>query len=237
MNRANGKRYRYGLIWGLLLGVGLMGWPGSGFGRTKRGHEVKAGPRIIIRMHDYAGVKGDTVERAEKETARIFRKAGIETSWVECPVTHAELAQYPACLQPADAPRFDMNILPRFMATQLSQPDATLGFTSLTREGVRASDASILLDRIKEEVERTHGSLIGILGGAMAHELGHLLLRTGGHSAEGVMRARWTPEDLRRAACGLLLFTPQQAELMRAEVQARVQEQAAAELASDAASK
>ena len=237
MNRANGKRYRYGLIWGLLLGVGLMGWAGSGFGRTKPGHDGEVGPRIIIRMHDYAGVKGDTVERAEKETARIFRKAGIETSWVECPVTHAELAQYPTCQQPPDAPRFDMNILPRFMATQLSQPDNTLGLTSFARKGERSFLASVFFDSITEEAERTNGSLAVILGYAMAHELGHLLLPTSGHSPDGVMRVCWTREDLRHAACGELVFTPQQGEQMRGEVRARAKELATAELASDAASK
>ena len=190
-----------------------------------------------MRVHDYVGLKRGTLERAESEVARILRQAGIDTAWVVCPVTSAELAQYPACLQPADAPRFDMNIQPRFMATQLSQPDTTLGFTTLTREGVRASDASIFLDRIKEEVERTHGSLTGIRGDAMAHELGHILLRTSGHSAEGIMRARWTPDDLRRAACGLLLFTPQQAELMRGEARERAQAQIALEPTATSLSK
>jgi len=237
MKTAEGNGYGYRLIWGVLLGVGVMGWTEAGFSRANPGHAREASLRMIVRLHDYAGVKRDTLGRAEKETARLFREAGIEMTWVDCPLTQAELAQYPACLHPPDAPRLDMNILPRFMATQLSQPDTTLGFTSLTREGVRASAASVFLDRIKEEVERTHGSLIGILGDAMAHELGHLLLRTSGHTSSGIMRARWTAEDLRRAARGQLLFTPEQADLMRSEVRARAQEQAAVELASDAASK
>jgi len=214
---------------GKLIGAGCFIALGCSLALARRPESKADKPGMTVRLHDYAGVKRDTLDRAEKETARIFREAGIDTAWVVCPLTSAELAQYPACLQPADAPRFDMNILPRFMATQLSQPDTTLGFTSLTREGVRASDASIFLDRIKEEVERTHGSLTGILGDAMAHELGHILLRTSGHSVEGIMRAKWTPEDFRLASHGQLLFTPQQAELMRSEVRERAQAQIALE--------
>ena len=164
--------------------------------------------------------------------ARIFRDVGIETNWVDCPLTASELDQYPACQRPADSPRFDLSIVPRFMAARASIPDTTLGLTSLTKEGERASVASLFYDNINEEAERTNGSLFRILAYAMAHELGHLLLRTIGHGSTGIMRARWTPADFRQIACGQLLFTSQQAEVIRSEIKGRVQISAAAEAAT-----
>jgi len=212
-------------VWGLgsLIGVGCFITLGCSLA-VARGTESKAeNLRMIVRVHDYAGVSRDTLERAEQEVGRIFRKLGIETTWVDCPLTQSELAQYPACLHPFEAPRIDMNILPRFMATQLSQPDTTLGFTSFVREGVRSSLGTVFYDRVKDQAQRTTASVPAILACAMAHEMGHLLLRTSGHSSIGIMRARWTAEDMQRIACGQLLFTPEQAELMRTEVSERAQ--------------
>jgi hypothetical protein len=189
----------------------------------KRAQEQAAEPipRITVRMHDYAGVSRDTLDRAEGEMARIFEVAGIATTWVDCPLTTSELPQYPACLQPADSPRFDMNIVPRFMATRYAMHETALGFTSFAREGEHNSVASVFYDRVRETAESTPMSSPRLLAHAMAHELGHLLLRTSGHTPGGIMRARWTPDDLRLASCGRLLFTAEQAQLIRAEVWAR----------------
>jgi len=64
-----------------------------------------------------------------------------------------------------------------------------------------------------------------ILGDAMAHEIGHLLLGSYPHSVSGLMRAEWRREEYVRSAQGGLLFTPHEGELMRAEVLARIRQQ------------
>ena len=61
-------------------------------------------------------------------------------------------------------------------------------------------------------------SLSQTLGPAIAHEIGHLLLRSNAHSAAGVMQPCWRGKDLHQASQGLLLFTAEQAEFIRAEV-------------------
>jgi len=53
-----------------------------------------------------------------------------------------------------------------------------------------------------------------LLGHAMAHELGHLLLQSMEHSRTGIMRSRWGKEELLRAESGRLLFTAEQATAM-----------------------
>jgi len=52
-----------------------------------------------------------------------------------------------------------------------------------------------------------------LLGRAVAHEIGHLLMGTNQHSASGIMRARWSRCDLRRGQ-------PDQWRFMRAEMMA-----------------
>jgi len=62
------------------------------------------------------------------------------------------------------------------------------------------------------KLESTSGVLAAvILGDAMAHELGHLLLGTNSHSESGLMRARWDQGNLAKAQKGTLSFSPVQA--------------------------
>jgi hypothetical protein len=115
------------------------------------------------------------------------------------------------------------------MAALASLHENTLGFTSFTEEGQRASVAAVFYDRVEEESNRSTVSLPQILACAMAHELGHLLLRTRGHTTAGIMRANWAIADLQSAAKRQLNFTPQQAERMRIEIRERAQEQGVTE--------
>ena len=64
-------------------------------------------------------------------------------------------------------------------------------------------------------------SMAQLLGHAIPHELGHLLLNQQLHSAHGIMRGGWGVTEMRDAAYETLLFTPQQAEVLRAEVRRR----------------
>jgi len=54
-----------------------------------------------------------------------------------------------------------------------------------------------------------------LLGYCIAHEIGHLLLPPGSHSPSGIMRARWRGDDFKLIATGRLLFTAEQAKLIR----------------------
>ena len=72
---------------------------------------------------------------------------------------------------------------------------------------IRAYSAELGLDRSE------------LLGYVMAHELGHLLLPDGAHSAAGLMRPALDRAQVRAAAEGLLTFTPDQAGLIRARLQ------------------
>jgi hypothetical protein len=75
--------------------------------------------------------------------------------------------------------------------------------------------------RAKAEQERVNPAQL--LGLAVAHEFGHLLLGAKAHSATGIMRANWRHEDMERGAKGQLLFTDQQAPLIRADMQSRIE--------------
>ena len=71
-----------------------------------------------------------------------------------------------------------------------------------------------------------------ILGYAVAHEVGHLLLGTNSHPPRGIMRARWTEKELLAASAGRFGFFPQQAAKMRADVRMRNERSSAVRIAT-----
>jgi hypothetical protein len=216
------------LRWTLSMGLALAS------GLTGLGHVAAASsetsPTITIHVHNYAGVDPKTLAEAEKVATGILRKAGVETRWADAALTaenrHVNSADHPAFTL-AD---IQLSILPRAMSDQSGVPDNVMGFTPGTgpdRKIVYVFDGKVTT--LFWTMLNAHGSgqtdrqisKAQILGHAIAHELGHLLLNQQVHSARGIMRGEWGFTDMRDAADGLLLFTPQQAEFLRADVQRR----------------
>ena len=67
----------------------------------------------------------------------------------------------------------------------------------------------VFLSRIHQRVEDNYGriGLPILLGCVLAHEIGHLLLRTAGHAKEGIMSADFRKRELEKAAQRQLVFT------------------------------
>lgn len=75
--------------------------------------------------------------------------------------------------------------------------------------------ATIYVDRVEKMAERSKADTAVLLGRAIAHELGHLLLGTNDHSESGLMRPNWTPDDIRRNRGEDWLLTKEDAEAIR----------------------
>jgi hypothetical protein len=69
---------------------------------------------------------------------------------------------------------------------------------------------AVFLKRIQEKVRASGGqiTLPTLLGCVIAHEIGHLLLRTTSHTSEGIMRADFgKPDMVAKAVQRRLIFT------------------------------
>jgi hypothetical protein len=84
------------------------------------------------------------------------------------------------------------------------------------------NSASIFYPDVQRTAEQEGILRDQLLGHAIAHEIGHLLLNSSTHSSAGLMRARWSSKELIRASQGDLLFNASQAETMRGEVLRRI---------------
>jgi hypothetical protein len=60
-----------------------------------------------------------------------------------------------------------------------------------------------------------------LLGRAIAHEIGHLLLGSAHHPPDGLMRAFWSQDELRGAKSARWFFSPAEAAQMRRSLAAR----------------
>lgn len=76
----------------------------------------------------------------------------------------------------------------------------------------------LLVDRLRESLERNPDSTSLLLGHVLAHELGHALQRIDRHSESGLMKAVWTPADITAMRKGKLCFTPDDADLILASL-------------------
>ncbi len=95
----------------------------------------------------------------------------------------------------------------------------------LPKNGGGGTYAAIFYDGLEEVAKALRLPRKLILGHTAAHEIGHLLLASTGHSRRGLMRAVFRPKDWDRAGMGDLLFTPGQGQRVRAGVMERLRQQ------------
>ncbi len=192
---------------------------------------AKAGPAeptltITLRVLNYAEVPEKTLIQAEEEVTNIFHKIGVDTSWFHIPLPSAKERSNSPSVPPVSSPgvQLTISIYPQSMAKpleeRLANMDHVFGFAPRT-EDKPGRWIYIFYHRVEELLQKERllfKHKTRILGLAMAHEIGHLLLPFHSHSPRGIMRAKWDRRDFQLATYGNLGFTPKQAELIRSEV-------------------
>ena len=183
-----------------------------------------AGAQITVRIYYYADVPVATRSKASDQANHALRLVGLDTTWLDCSPTEVRSQSQFVCLQRQRTTDLTLTILPETVTARLPADRRELGVAMLSATGdVFSCHANIYFDRVEEVSVRTRiRSKAVILGHAMAHEVGHLLLGTPGHSATGIMRAPWSLPDLVRAGQGALLFTPWQSKRMQENVRQRM---------------
>jgi hypothetical protein len=182
-------------------------------------------PHIVIRLYDTASVGAAAREDAMRAAAAIVDDAGITVEWRDCSRGGAE---YP-CRTVRGARDLVVRIMPAYVARPRvplapistretvteADPDLQLGFAavdSATHTGVMAT---LYHDRLMAVTRRAGLNYSELLGRAMAHEIGHLLLHVGGHSPTGLMRAVWTDAELTQNRREDWVFAPAEQRQLR----------------------
>ena len=160
---------------------------------------------ITVLVNNSAGVKLSVLRRAEREATRLFDAARIEIQWVNCVETDE-------CRRVLGPKEFVLHIMPGGK----TRSDFVFGEAFLGEDG-RGKYCDVFFDRLKQ----TQGdvNLALLLAAVSAHELGHLLLGSNSHSRIGIMEPRWREDSVQKIGKGILLFTQEQGELMRRQIQ------------------
>jgi hypothetical protein len=222
------RSQRWSLIF--LLGLTAKG-NASAVAQTTTAGSADTSLTVIIHVYNSAEVDHKTLMEAEKVATEIFRKVGAESRWLDVALTSESKQENSVDQGSFNLSHIRVNIYPRLMDERLGLSNKVLGLApgtgpdrqviyvfynrveTLAHSQVRAADEGSI---------RRPATTPQILGHAIAHEIGHLLLNLESHSATGIMRGDWDLNDLQGVASGFLLFTPQQAEVIRAEVARRV---------------
>ncbi len=170
-------------------------------------------PAIRVLVLDRARVGENTLTVALDQAGRLFRGVGVRLTWVRCPAGPIQPVSSPECGS-LDASMLVLRIIGRPAGEHASLN--ALGF-AVTVQGDSVY-ATVFHDRVLAIVAFGGPCSEGVLlGHAIAHELGHLLLGPSAHSHYGLMAGRWRAPDLDRAAVGLLQFSPGEAARLRTE--------------------
>ncbi|MFB3924326.1 MAG: hypothetical protein ACE145_21610 [Terriglobia bacterium] len=208
---------------GISLGL-LLTLVSSGFSADPPVAREKRGLGIRVLVYNYSEARPSTLKRAEDEARRILSKTGIKAVWITCPMLNAEAEKNPVCRLRLRATDLVVRLHPKFRPIHPSFERHTVGFVPRTL-GDPACYASVFYDRIMTLAETREFTPGMILGHALAHEIGHVLLGPDSHSDSGIMCPNWDRSFLEKAVRGQLLFTPIQAESIRADVRARIDAQ------------
>jgi hypothetical protein len=185
-------------------------------GLVLTGSAAETSPVLTIQVSNQAGVDLITLVQAEKTATGIFKKTGVESRWIE-PATEGSFPLSHIQLKILSSVRSIRAGLPD------NFPDDAMGLAP--GSGPDRQSAYVFYNRVEalalKHAADTHADTAQILGHAIAHEIGHLLLNVQTHSAAGIMRGDWNFWDLRNASYGYLLFTPRQARAIREEASRR----------------
>jgi hypothetical protein len=164
-------------------------------------------PVLTVRVFDYVQAP-EAVANAEEVATRIFREAGVTVAWHDCAPVVPKSPDVSTCSGELGPTEVVLRIVPLIKVFPGVDHDAA-GFAV-------GPYATVSFARVMDLARNDSAPRFVILGRAMAHEIGHVLLRTSGHSPEGIMRAQWGGAELKVVTTNDMFFTRKQSKALQA---------------------
>jgi hypothetical protein len=116
-----------------------------------------------------------------------------------------------------------LNLVTSAKAKQFRVAKHSYGFAVGSANDEFTADTWVFDDLLQKVAPELQINTALVLGNIMAHEIGHLLLGANLQTNGGLMRARWTREELVAADCVELVFSMLEGNEIRSAVMARRQ--------------
>jgi hypothetical protein len=159
---------------------------------------------VTVRVYDATGA-GAAARRASLDIASsIVSAASVELIWRHC--NGPAVKGQPALAGQGNPTHCELPLAPRELALRFVRSGAVneqsrelpLGDALINARTGGGVLATIYLDRVEWMAQQTGIDPRALLGRAIAHELGHLLMATSAHAANGLMRPIWLQSEIRR---------------------------------------
>ncbi len=163
---------------------------------------------VAVRITDVR-IPRDIVDESLREAARLYRRGQVSIAWA---AAHHHAANT-LCLIVKGRDDFRGADEPIRLGIAPSGPAGRIAY--------------VFFEPVEALAVRSGADPARVLGAAIAHELGHLLLPTGLHSPTGLMQVRWGASEASAAGRGELRFAARELADIRARLIVPPPEQAA----------
>jgi hypothetical protein len=161
---------------------------------------------LTISVFNDAQIPAESLKRAEEHASRVFREAGLEIAWLNCRGGEAG-----SSCKEVDYPR---HLHLRIRERSLNASGETVGMSFLASDGTGCY-ADVFYEPAVQLQMGGPNLIDALLGHAVAHEIGHLLLGTNSHAEVGIMRGRWSRAELLDAPRNPPHFSEREGRKMR----------------------
>ena len=165
--------------------------------------------RLAVRVYDFSSLDNPVRNSAVDEARAIIADAGVSADWHDC--SHRE-----AC--GPESGDLVIRVVRETGQTGTAWHRA-LGFSVVDPAAGAGTLATIYINRVEDSARHAGADLALLLGRAIAHEVGHLILRTNEHGEQGLMRAVWTELEMVRNAHEDWVFASPDRRQLRAALQ------------------
>ena len=185
--------------------------------------ETLSRPLLVIRTYQTYQVSSDTLRMAQDAAAVVLKDVGIDVRWHDCgQKTVPSIGVSNRCGQPLAPNELMLSIQDKGAGS--GARNLSMGFTVVSR---RPQEYQPVLSTVFADVVAMIAHDAGVdarrlLGYAVAHEIGHLLLNSPEHTQTGLMRALWSKLELRAGRGADWVFSSEEAETMRHAIAARI---------------
>jgi hypothetical protein len=175
--------------------------------RAAAGAEIPTNP-VTVRVYQTAQLDPSVAAAALNVARETLASARVDVSWKPC-------GPGPAVASCDRPPAGDLVV--RIVRSNLPRDDRQLplGDALVDTGSGTAVLATVYADRVVRVAKTAHMQVQALLGYAIAHELGHLLLASSAHNTRGLMRPIWRDGELRSERSADWSFTPQEVALLR----------------------
>jgi hypothetical protein len=177
---------------------------------------------VAVRIYDTAGVAAGVRSAALRTAAATVASAGASIDWRIC---HGSDASCPSTPQPGE-------LLLRIVHAPVTAASASSLARLRSAAGLPLGDAyvdvgqsagvlaTVYVDRVTRLAAESGTDVATLLGYAIAHEIGHLLMASNAHGTHGLMRPLWSSRELRQGRAADWTFAEGEAAAIRTRLEA-----------------